>query len=152
MFGLTRWTFALLMIVLSGIFAGLTVGWAQSPPAETEPPAQKKIRVALQGEQVEADSGDVVLDDILRVIRQQGSVLDGSVLDPKACQSSLLKEDSLADAPPPASSQEEISQRAYTAELLLLTSRRLEQIGAVDKTRKQLVAEMRDEAARLLSH
>lgn len=43
--------------------------------------ATKKIQEALQGKPT-TETGDGMLDDVLGVIRQRGSVLDGSALDP----------------------------------------------------------------------
>ena len=77
------------------------------------------------------------------VLRERGSILEGSSLDPAL----------LEDGSESSSETEEMteSKRAFAAELLLRSSRTLEQIGPLDKTRQELVAKMRGEAARLLS-
>ena len=63
MFGFHRLTM-LAIIVLSGVLAGVTVGIAQSPTADPEPPAQQKIRKTLDGAD-SSESTDPILNDIL---------------------------------------------------------------------------------------
>ena len=106
-----------------------------APLRRADPLAQRKIREALEGRRLGGSSGNVMLDDILNIIQTEGSILDGSVLDPD--------QDDV-----PQSSDE--SARALAAERLLRASRTLEQLGD-DHARASLVKQMRSEAARLLT-
>ena len=67
-------------------------------------PVRRRIEEALRRQEADpggavASTGDPILDDILDVIRRQGSVLDGSVLDPQLDQQTLQ---------PPALPQDEV--------------------------------------------
>ncbi len=138
MFAITRWSLLIAMIVLSGILAGITAGIAQSPSTDPEPPELKMFREALEGKGPVGETGNGIMDDLLDIAGQRKSVLHGSSLDP-----------SVVGKPDSANSGE--SQRALAAELLLRTSRTLEQIGPADRSRQELVKKMRGEAGRLLS-
>ncbi len=139
MYDYGRWLILIAIMAVTGIFAGITVGIAQTPTRENaEASALEEIRGVLDGKTPAGQTNDPILNDVLNVIRQQGSVLDGSSLD-------------LPSGDAAESVESTDSQRALAAELLLRTSRTLEQIGPVDKTRQQLVKQMRGEAVRLLS-
>ncbi len=116
----------------------LPAGQIALPEFELESPAREAVKNALRGKLQAGETGDIVWDEMMKVIRLRGSVLDGSSLD------SLV---ALSDD----SSDSDEAQRAFAAELLLRASRTLEQIGSVDNTRQKLVREMRDEAGRLLA-
>ncbi|TWU55310.1 hypothetical protein [Rubripirellula reticaptiva] len=114
-----------------------------TPPIETTPArnaakAQQEIREALQGKTT-SETGDGVLDDILQVIKSQGSVLDGSVLD--------------ASDLPAGNRRANVSahHRAVVAEQLLRSARMLFETGPIDDSRGELIRQMRSEAARLLT-
>lgn len=139
MFGFTRWTIMLAMIVVSAIFTGITVGIAQTPPADPDAQVQEAIKSALQGKEP-APGSAAIPEDVARIFSRQGSVLDGSSLDPDLEFGTKASEASAGD-----------SERAFAAEMLLKSSRKLEGIGPADKTRQELVAKMRSEAVRLLS-
>ncbi len=107
-------------------------------------PAEQQIRNALEGKS-NGPTGDGVLDDVLGLIKNQGSILDGSVLDNKT---------ELNSSPQTAidrSADIEIDRRARVAEELLRTARLLIEVGPVDQARAELVASMRREAIRLLT-
>lgn len=121
-------------------------------PSADDPDAKKKIEQALRGEDTSSGGSDPVLDDVLRIIRRQGSVLDGTVLDSNGkAASSRAGETPAMGAAVPADPSPKVRRQAHVAELLLKTARRLEQLGPVDATRRRLVTGMRAEAARLLS-
>ncbi len=144
MFGFTRWTLLLAMVVVSGICAGITVGVGQSPvPKGHDPGLQDAIKKALDGKTPVAETGDAILDGLIDAVNDTGSILDGSVLDEE-----LGKMDLADDSSAPNQFD---SERAAVAESLLKASRRLERIGSSDKSRRELVAQMRSEAVRLLS-
>ena len=117
------------VIGFTGIFVAafgmLAMATAQVPIS----PAEKQIRDALDGEAGGGHSGDGVLDDILEIIQQRGSILDGSSLDPTAGEAK-------------SSQGNEVSQNAYAAEQLLRAARLLEGLGEVDRKRAELVAKM----------
>lgn len=104
---------------------------ADKPTAKHE-----AIRDALEGELPENPSADGVFDDVLRVIKDRGSILDGSVLDQQ---------------PVIADRKSAATERAIAAEQLLKASRMLEQLASSDGNRASLVKRMRGEAAKLLS-
>ncbi|KAA1259289.1 hypothetical protein LF1_18190 [Rubripirellula obstinata] len=102
---------------------------------------KSKIREVLQGNQP-APTGDGVLEDVLGVIQRQGSVLDGSTLDPPPRPDAAIASES--NSTPHAA-----TRRALVAEHLLRAARMLEQISG-DEESAILVASMRRRAATLL--
>lgn len=131
-------------------------------------PAQEKIRAALEGEASSGGTGDGVLDDVLGMIRRQGSVLKGSSLDPLDdasleidgalhADSSTTESQSLDGAQLPASqlqaapSRSALSRAALAAEQMLKSARLLENIGSANQDRAELVNRMRAEAVKLLT-
>jgi hypothetical protein len=98
---------------------------------------QNRIRQALEGKTPDNSSGDGVLDDVIGVINQQGSILDGSSLDDRPI--------------PDLDRTSSETSRAIAAEQLLKASRLLEKLGRSDKSRRVLVKQMRGEAAKLVS-
>ncbi len=120
------------IVIASLVFGVLTVSLADKP----DPPEQQQIRQALDGAET-GDSGNGILDDVLDVIKHQGSILDGSVLD----DSELVPE------PNPAL----LSKHAIVAEQLLRAARLLESLEKPDRQRETLIQGMRGEARKLLS-
>ena len=141
-----------------------------TPPADLLPRLQQSenrarveelMQEALQRDGSRPSSGDQTLDDVLRVLRQRGSILDDSSLDPQQqdprltpagpdespqpLQGSLPK--TLRRVPSPSVTP----QRARAAELLLRTSRVLENLGAIDDNRRKLIDELRREAVKVLT-
>jgi len=104
------------------------------PPTETQP------------------SGDPILDDVLGIIRRQGSVLDGSVLDPKADEALPDTFLPLKDAGKSESFDRDSVYRA--AEQLLRVSRMLQRLRGRDRGRDrdsdELIRSMRLQAAKML--
>jgi hypothetical protein len=154
-----RLVVALALIALLGI-STLAITIAQPPQADNQlelpdlpdselrtntreqtpnPATQQRIRQALEGTGA-TPSGDGMLDDVLQFIERRGSVLDGSELE--SVESELGIANTPVDAPP---------GRAHAAESLLKAARRLEKIEPLDKTRRELVNQMRREAVRLLT-
>ena len=118
----------------------------QTPTVEesTKQPslAQQKIQEVLGGNAM-PQTNDGVLEDILGVIRREGSILDGSMLD-----------DPLASAKTPTASpnalpQSTIEQRAIAAEQLLRAARLLSSVDP-SETSQKLVTAMRNQATDLL--
>ena len=109
------------------------------PQVEDRPSteAQQKIRKALEGESDDTNSGNGVLNDVLDVIKQRGSILAGSSLDDRAT--------------PPRHTEDSASRKALVAEQLLKASRLLRSLGDPDKNRSTLIDQMRREAKKLLS-
>jgi len=100
-----------------------------------DPPAQNRIRQALDGKDTAAPTDDGVLDDVLQVIRQRGSILDGSVLDDRQERPAAAARD----------------RQALVAEQLLKASRLLQSLEQPDQSRSELIRDMRAEAGKLLS-
>lgn len=98
---------------------------------------QRIIRDSLEQGSA-AETGDPVLDDVLQVIKNRPSILQGSSLDPAVDQ----------DSPKPDST---VSARAHAAECLLRAARVLERIDLADENRRELVNQMRRESVRLLT-
>ncbi len=123
-------------------FTSILLGTVAFAPADKPVPAgQDKIRQALDG-QDPRQTGDGVLDDVLKVIKQRGSVLRGSVLDGSVGND--LETDS-------AGSDFRAAKNAIVAEQLLRASRLLESLQTPDPTRRRLIGQMRGEAVKLLS-
>jgi len=124
-----------------------------APQAEDERPnqqAEQQIQRALQtGEATE--TGDPILDETLRVIRKQGSVLrdwpaDQAIYSSDAEPPAGLSPAGVSPAPPSA-----ISEAHYkTAESLLRSARLLAELPGNDSQRQQIVAQLRAEAIRCL--
>lgn len=123
---------AIPILIASMVFGMLKVSLADKP----DPPEQQRIRQALDGVETD-DSGDGILDDVLEVIKQQGSILDGSVLDDRESKQE------------PSAAIE--SKQALVAEQLLKTSRLLQSLGNPNREREALIQGMRSEARKLLS-
>lgn len=176
------------------VFFGLIVLWGDNqgqsqPPYELPPNAsdaelqevvvplsdavKRKIAEALSRESSAATSdqstGDPILDDVLSVIRRQGSVLDGSSLDlrsgPRQTDNPQtggvptdvpLPNDSLSEQLPRAgrrgakSPDQGPDARFVVAESLLRTARRLASLPGSDAQRQRLVAAMREQATVLM--
>lgn len=111
-------------------------------------------------------TGDPILDDVLDVIRRQGSVLDGSSLDAKSPSPITVVEQESPGAvaapalgpglPVPAPSfdpQQSFSgpdARFHVAESLLRASRELSTLPGRDQQRNRLIAAMREQATVLM--
>lgn len=118
-------------------------------------------------------TGDPVLDDVLNVIRRQGSVLDGSRLQavpvsppqlpaaryPGGVGDSLGFPDSSGTPstsspgtkmPPVGPLQSATEMRFYVAESLLRAARELAALPDSDAQRRQLIASMREQATVLM--
>ena len=146
-------------VVAQDVFDASTPG-ERSTQADANAPADSKvietIRRALDDDSETLHSDDPILDDVLSIIRQQGSVLDGSALDqavtdqtrpdaPMFDQRGEPKSDSDGD------SLISVTDKAMAAERLLKAARFLEQVKPLDKVRIDLVRQMRRESIRLLS-
>lgn len=148
-----------------------------SPTGDERVP--ENIRDALQGREEQGETGDAILDGVLDAIRRRGSVLDGSPLDPRAVDEAPPGQPELRPLPReelqrreesfesdlerprgrrrPSASRSPIHRavdaeaRFRLAEQLLRTARLLASYGENDPARRQLVADLRDEAIRLLA-
>jgi hypothetical protein len=81
---------------------------------------------------------------VLQVIGREGSLLQGSVLDPKREPAPR------ADRPSPPQTDQASRPRFRTAESLLRSARLLESLPRPDASRRHLITELRREAARCL--
>ncbi|XZE54017.1 hypothetical protein SH139x_005799 [Planctomycetaceae bacterium SH139] len=123
------------------------------PPSPRSENNQRQIedhlRRAISGDAEVQPSGDVVLDSIIDQLRSKGSVLQGSVLDPHEPVSPQLGAQQLdaQQAQPPS------EQACLVAEQLLRSARMLSQLDdhASDPDRRQLIDQLRHQAARLLT-
>jgi hypothetical protein len=107
------------------------------PPKPADAEVVDTIRKALSDDPEARHSDDPILDDVLQIINQRGSILDGSSLDIEP-----------AAGPRPST---DVGSKALAAERLLKAARLLEQIEPQDHSRRDLVKEMRRETVRLLS-
>ena len=137
---------ALIGVVTISVFAfgAFKIGAGEPPPSATpiaEPvsPAEQQIRDAIEGKSPAGETGDGLLDDVLGVIKQRRSILDGSSLD-------FLDSDSETTGGPHS-----VSGMALAAEQMLKAARLLEKVGTADQDRADLVKRMRAEAVKLLS-
>jgi hypothetical protein len=131
---------------------------------------RKEAQAGGRGDVPPPSSGDPILDDVLDVIRRQGSVLDGSLLDVPPDELSgraelpsrtpLRFSDSAIpipeSAPPvPGYAGEDRGgiagdARFHTAESLLRAARKLSSLPGGDINRSRLIAAMREQATVLL--
>ncbi len=131
---------------------------------------RRKIAEALardaQRDEPSGSTGDPILDDVLNVIRRQGSVLDGSSLDPQTARPNAGAEPIM-----PSAGQEsplvpgqrvpmrpfDVDQsfsgpdaRFHVAESLLRAARELAALPGRDQQRSRLIAAMREQATVLM--
>lgn len=106
-----------------------------TPPQGESQAIEKRIQQVLSG-QSDGETGDPVLDDILSVLNQRGSILKGSVLDTPETQPKKNKEK---------------GNRYRAAEFLLRASRVLEGLGDLNPSQTDLIKKMRSESAQLLN-
>ena len=106
-----------------------------APPQGESQAIEKRIQQVLSG-QSDGETGDPVLDDILGVLNQRGSILKGSVLDTPETQPKKNKEK---------------GNRYRAAEFLLRASRVLEGLGDLNPSQTDLIKKMRSESAQLLN-
>lgn len=131
---------------------------------------KRKITEALSrdGQQDDASgsTGDPILDDVLNVIRRQGSVLDGSSLAPQSGQPGIFPQENRQAAgasqrvPPPHPSAmvpsvngDQLSgpdARFHVAESLLRAARKLAALPGRDQQRTRVIAAMREQATVLM--
>ncbi len=128
------------------------------PPSPRSENSQRQIedhlRRAISGDAEVKPSGDVVLDSIIEQLRSKGSVLDGSLLDPNepATQTADSRQTNTQQVDP-QQAQPPSEQACLAAEQLLRSARMLSQLddNASDPARRQLIDQMRRQAAQLLS-
>lgn len=132
-------------------------------------PARRWIEQALRRQANDPtapipSTGDALLDDVLDVIRRQGSVLDGSALDERLDQDTReLLDDSTEplDSPVPAAPRPDYlipgdpvathpDARFHVAESLLRAARELAALPRRDESSDRLIAAMREQATVLL--
>lgn len=106
-----------------------------APPQGESQAIEKRIQQVLSG-QSDGETGDPVLDDILSVLNERGSILKGSVLDTPETQPKQNKEK---------------GNRYRAAELLLKASRVLEGLGDLNASQIDLIKKMRNESVQLLN-
>ena len=94
-------------------------------------------------------SGDPVLDDVLDVIRRQGSVLDGSALDPNAPSEAIVPVPGW-DADRGSAALQGSDAGYVAAEHLLKAARSLQQVQSRSREDAELVRAMRRRAAKLM--
>lgn len=122
---------------------------AGAKPGDTR--IRDKIREALRGGEGGASAtGDAILDDVIGIIRAQGSVLDGTALD-EDVEAVLPPGATAPGAPPTDASTIDVSEQRYrVAESLLRTARLLSRLPDADGQRRSLVRQLRIEATRCL--
>lgn len=130
-------------------------------------PARRWIEQALRQQAIDPtapprSTGDPILDDVLDVIRRQGSLLDGSSLDPRSeAPDTLPREVDPSDRVPPPPSPglpglelpavaQHPDARFHAAESLLRAARELAALGSRDRASNELIAAMREQATMLL--
>ncbi len=91
---------------------------------------------------------DPILNDVLDVIRQRGSVLDGSSLD-ESGHSEMQHSPDETDYPQPGR-MSDIDRRYQVAESLLRSARLLQRLGASDPEQADLIRSLRQRALTLM--
>ena len=111
-----------------------------------DPDARKAFQAMVQ-DGADAVASDPIMDEIMQVYSHRGSVLDGSLLDPKC--------DFWDETSPPPSGplphRQDVLQRLRAAELLLKTSRMIDKIKPLSENQRQLVIQMRQEAVKIMA-
>ncbi|QDT03649.1 hypothetical protein K227x_20330 [Rubripirellula lacrimiformis] len=132
-----------------------TVELAAEPPAgelESANSTEQMIRDVLEGKEL-GQVSDGVLEDVFNVIRDRGSILDGSILDDSADQESQTEVRNRGGSKKTHSVSDRgsaVHRRAVAAEQLLRAARLLVRVDGED-AQNDLVRQMRSEAARLLA-
>lgn len=139
--------------VILGLAFWANAAAAKDPPGPEETDSQQaKIMQALQGDGP-AQTGDGVLDDILEIAKQRGSVLDGSLLDDDRSDDRLpgveLGDPSHKMTSPQKSATSQPARTARVAEQLLKAARLLESVSN-DDSNDPLIDAMRRKAGDLL--
>jgi hypothetical protein len=166
-----KWCIALLIITASGATnvqgqspderpldpPVLTAPLEDGPDPVTpqpDPIAAEKIQNALRGE-TPSELPPTVLGDVIGIIRQQGSVLDGSSLDPRLADDDLLLSGTCTDSED--SQTQPANNHVQTAEALLRAARMLESVSKNANNRSgqtlpvsELARQMRIQATLLL--
>jgi len=122
-----------------------------SPMPKDNPAAKSLIADSLKQDAPSTEtqsSGDPILDDVLGIIRRKGSVLDGSVLDPKADEA--LSDTFLPSKNAGKSESFERDSVYHAAEQLLRVSRMLQRLRSRDRDSDELIRTMRLQAAKML--
>ncbi|QDT10634.1 hypothetical protein [Planctomycetes bacterium K23_9] len=117
-------------------------------PIPMQPDAAGKIQAALDGQRIQ--TGDGVLDDVLQIARQRGSILDGSSLDVDL-DSSQESDPSAKHSNRPSGKQSAVTEACRTAESLLKSARLLEKMATLDDDQVNLIRQLRRQSLRLLS-
>jgi hypothetical protein len=143
----------LFLVVLLVVAIGADEPSQQPPAGSTRPSADNpnsratdQIQKALRGKSVE--TGDGILDDMLEVLQQRGSILDGSSLDEGLNELTPAVDSSHSGN---ATSQTTDANNARVAESLLKSARLLEKLGKLNGNQRSLVAQMRRVAVDLLT-
>ena len=122
------------------------ISLALARPLVGQSPAESKIRDVLEGKETPGTNNGF-LEDVLGVIRHQGSILDGSSLDPGNEPS--------GNGPPengdssPSSPDQIKARRCHAAEQLLKAARLLSSVESSPEAAK-LIDSMRNQATDLL--
>ncbi|NND98304.1 MAG: hypothetical protein HKN47_13345 [Pirellulaceae bacterium] len=114
-------------------------------PSSRPSAVEDRIRDTLEGKAA-GDTGDVVLDDMLRVLQQRGSVLKGSLLEASHSEHRHNTHDGQPNDPTST-----MRQRSRAAESLLKSARLLENLRQDDSTQTDLIDSMRRQAAVLIA-
>lgn len=124
---------------------------ARSRIADTLKPDGEPQSNGAHGNKKANATGDPILDDVLGIIRQQGSILDGSVLDPASADDrhdSVLPKSRRTDG---ANRDSRARDSVYdVAEQLLRVARMLRRLPGRDAERDELARAMRDQATKLM--
>ena len=124
---------------------------ARSQIAESLKPYDAPPASGANGNKKTNATGDPILDDVLGIIRRQGSILDGSVLDPVTADDrhdSVLPDSRRADG---ANSDSRARDSVYdVAEQLLRVARMLQRLPGRDAERNELARAMRGQATKLM--
>lgn len=103
----------------------------------------RTLRDAVEGSFSPEGTGDGVLDDMIEVIKQRGSIVDRFPKDPTVVRG--------AEVPAGVTDGEFAARQVIAAEQLLRAARLLEKVPRLDPQQVALVRQMRSQAGRLLS-
>lgn len=113
------------------------------PDGRTNPEGLKSFQDAVEGKFLPGGTGNPILDDVLQVLKEKRSVVDGFPEDPLLRKSDTDRISDEIDAT--------TSRQAVAAEQMLRAARLLEKVSESDADRLALIKRMRSEARRLLA-
>lgn len=141
---------ALAVLALAGALFAILFTKSSAEPPEAE--LKRVFERAANNEFEPGGTGDGILDDVIEVMRQRGSIASRLPADPwmgeERPEAEGLEEET--SAIPGHRAGQRVTQKAIAAEQMLRAARLLEKVGESEPDRLALIKRMRSEARQLL--